>query len=142
MNYSTQAEEGAEFEVNSLYEALLRIKDKRKARGKRYRLASVLTLSVLAKLGGEDTPEGMAAWVKYRWRELRRGLGLKRDSMPHASTYRRVLGLAIDIQEFERVLGTFFKTCAGQIEQLAMDGKTLRGTIESGHTQGVHLLAV
>ncbi len=142
MNYNPQAEQGVEFEVNSLYEALLRIKDKRKARGRRYSLATMLTLSVLAKLGGEDTPEGMAAWVKYRWLELRRGLGLKRDSMPHASTYRRILGLAIDIEEFETVLGTFFKTCAGQTEQLAMDGKTMRGTLESGQTRGVHLLAV
>ena len=60
MNYSMKVDERVEFEVNSLYEALLRVRDKRKARGKRYGLASVLTLSVLAKLGGEDEPEGMA----------------------------------------------------------------------------------
>lgn len=142
MNYSIPAGAGVEFEVNSLYETLLRIGDRRKARGKRYALATVLTLSVLAKLGGEDTPEGMAAWVKYRWEELRRGLGLERDRLPHASTYRRILGLAIDIGEFEAVLRAFFKRCAAQAEQLAMDGKTMRGTIETGHSRGVHLLAV
>jgi DDE_Tnp_1-associated len=142
MTYSIQAGAGVEFEVNSRYEMLLRIRDQRKARGKRYALATVLTLSVLAKLGGEDTPEGMAAWVKYRWGELRRGLGLARDSMPHASTYRRILGLAIDICEFEGLLRAFFKGYAAQAEQLAMAGKTMRGTIEAGHTRGVHLLAV
>jgi predicted transposase YbfD/YdcC len=142
MNYSIQAGAGVEFEVNSLYETLLRIRDGRKARGRRYPLAIVLTLSVLAKLGGEDTPEGMAAWVKYRWSELRKGLRLERDSVPHASTYRRILGLAIDISEFEGVLSTFFKGCTGQTEQLAIDGKTMRGTIEAGQTRGVHLLAV
>src|SRR5215212_5678515 len=78
MNYSIQGGQDVEFEVNSLYETLLRISDKRKARGRRYRSATVLTLSVLAKLGGEDTPEGMAEWVKYRSAELQGGLGLCR----------------------------------------------------------------
>jgi predicted transposase YbfD/YdcC len=142
VNYSIQVRTGVEFEVNSLYETVESIRDKRKARGQRYRLATVLTLSVLAKLGGEDTPEGMAAWVKYRWEELRRGLGLTRDSMPHGSTYRRILGSAIDIGELEAVLSAFFKRCVVQAEQLAMDGKSLRGTIEAGDTRGVHLLAV
>ncbi len=142
MNYNIPAGPDVEFEVSSLYETLLRVKDKRKARGRRYTLATVLTLSVLAKLGGEDTPEGMAAWVKYRWEELRRGLRLKRDSMPHASTDRRILGLAIDVGEFEAVLGAFFKARAAQTEQLAMDGKAMRGTLEVGQTRGVHLLAV
>lgn len=64
MNYSMKVDGAVEFEVNSLYEALLRVTDKRKARGKGYELASVLTLRVLAKLGGEDEPEGMADWVK------------------------------------------------------------------------------
>jgi predicted transposase YbfD/YdcC len=102
----------------------------------------VLTLSVLAKLGGEDTPEGMADWVKHRAKDLQPSLGMKRDRLPHAVTYRRLLGLAIDIQEFEQVVGTFFKACQQHSEQLAIDGKTLRGTIESGQTRGVHLLAV
>ena len=86
MNYSLPAAGGVEFEVNRLYEPLLKIGDKRKARGKGYRLATVLTLSVLAKLGGADTPEGLAGWVKDRWEELRRGLGLEGNSMPHGST--------------------------------------------------------
>jgi DDE_Tnp_1-associated len=142
MNYSMKVAGAVEFEVNSLYEALLKVKDKRKARGKRYKLATVLTLSVLAKLGGEDEPEGMAEWVKHRAQELQAPLGLKRQSMPHAVTYRRIFGQAIAIEEFEQVLGAFFKGCQEQDEQLAMDGKTLRGTIESGQTRGVHLLAV
>jgi hypothetical protein len=68
MNYSMQVDGAVEFEVNSLYEALMRVKDKGgSARG----LASVLTLSVLAKLGGEDEPEGMADWVRHRGQALR-----------------------------------------------------------------------
>jgi len=142
MNYSMEVKGSVEFEVNSLYEALLRVGDKRKARGKRYRVAEILTLSVLAKLGGEDEPEGMADWVRHRGQELRESLGMKRQKMPHAVTYRRILGQAIDIEDLEQVLGSFFTRCQTKAEQLAMDGKTLRGTIEAGHTRGVHLLAV
>jgi predicted transposase YbfD/YdcC len=142
MNYNMKVEQGVEFEVNSLYEALLSVKDKRKARGKRYGLATLLTLSVLAKLGGEDTPEGMADWVKLRGEQLRASLGMSRQAMPHAVTYRRMLGQAIDIQELEQVLGAFFRRAQKPGEQLAMDGKSLRGTIEPGATRGVHLLAV
>ncbi len=62
--------------------------------------------------------------------------------MPHAVTFRRILGRTINVQEFEQVVGSFFKKCRAQVDQLALDGKTMRGTIESGQTQGVHLLAV
>ena len=65
-----KAPERVEFEVNSLYEAFLKVRDKRKARGKRYALATILRLSELAKLGGEDTAEGMAEWVKHRAEQL------------------------------------------------------------------------
>jgi predicted transposase YbfD/YdcC len=102
----------------------------------------VLTLSVLAKLAGEDEPEGMAEWVKLRGEVLRQDLGLTRATMPHAVTYRRVLGNAIEVEEFERVMSEFFQACGGQTELLAMDGKSMRGTIERGQTRGVYLLAV
>ena len=56
MNYRMKAPTRIEFEVHSLYETLLTVKDKRKARGKRYEVATILTLRVLAKVGGEDPP--------------------------------------------------------------------------------------
>ncbi len=65
MNYTMRSGEGLRFEVNRWYEALGRLKDKRTARGKRWALATVLTLVVLAKLAGEDEPEGIAAWDNY-----------------------------------------------------------------------------
>jgi predicted transposase YbfD/YdcC len=142
MNYSIPCDEGVTFEVNSLYEALQQVSDKRKARGKRYSVALVLALSVLAKLGGEDKPEGMAEWVQLRAEPLRASLALKRDRLPSAATYRRVLGDAIEMAELEQVVGAFFARCQHREEQLAIDGKTMRGTIEPGHTSGVHLLAV
>lgn len=142
MNYSIPGSAGVTFEVNSLYEALQGVSDKRKARGKRYSVALVLTLSVLAKLGGEDQPEGMADWVQFRAETLRASLGVERDRLPSAATYRRVLGEGIVMTELEQVVGAFFARYQGSDEHLAMDGKTMRGTIEPGQTSGVHLLAV
>jgi hypothetical protein len=52
------------------------------------------------------------------------------------------LGQGVAGKAFEQVSGAFFKGCQGQGEQLAMDGQTLRGTIETGQTRGVHWLAV
>jgi len=137
MNYSIAT--GIRFEVNSLYEAFGQLSDRRKARGKRYELA---LLSVLAKLAGEDEPEGMAEWVKLRGEVLREALGIKRAAMPHAVTYRRVLGEAVDIVEFEQVMNAFWKRLGAESAQVAIDGKSLRGTIEPGQTRGVYLLAV
>ena len=49
-----------EFDVKSLYAHLEEVTDKRKRRGIRYQLADVLALIILAKLGGEDEPRGIA----------------------------------------------------------------------------------
>ena len=77
MNYSIGMDnnDGLEIEVNSLYAALLNVTDRRHARGKRYSLATILTLSVLAKLSGEDTPEGIADWVRMRGKQVCQYLG-------------------------------------------------------------------
>ncbi len=66
MNYTLPTDEGVTFEVNRLDEALQQVKDKRKARGKRYSVALVLTWSGLAKSGGEDEPKGIAGGVQLR----------------------------------------------------------------------------
>lgn len=47
---------GTVFDLDGLYAEFDELNDKRKARGKRYRLALVLLLIVLAKLCGEDRP--------------------------------------------------------------------------------------
>ena len=68
--------------------------------------------------------------------------------MPHYSTWSRVLGHGVEPQEVEEIIGTFFAqtlTIPGDkrgVIQLSIDGKTLRGTIPLGQTEGVHLLAV
>ena len=144
MNYTIAVpqNEAVQFEVNSLYEALLQLTDQRCARGKRYPLAAILTLSVLAKLGGQDTPEGMAEWVKHRAKLLRTAVGITHPRLPHAVTYRRVWRQALDVRQLEGVVGQFFARSGRPMKALALDGKSLRGTIPTGHSRGVYLLAL
>jgi hypothetical protein len=131
------------FDLRSLYAFLERLTDLRDPRGVRYQLADALTLTILAKLGGEDEPQGMADWLKYRAEELVWALALPRASMPHRVTISRILGQAVDVSELEGVLQAYFdhQAQASQEVVVAIDGKVLRGSIEAGQNQGVHLLA-
>jgi hypothetical protein len=68
--------------------------------------------------------------------------------MPHYSTWSRVLGYGVEPSRVEQIVGQFFleairasRRQRGSIH-LAIDGKTLRGTIPLGETEGVHVLAV
>jgi predicted transposase YbfD/YdcC len=136
------------FSVQALAERLASLTDKRKARGLRYPLAVLLTIAVLAKLSGHSRLEPLADWARLRAAELARLFGLKRSSMPHQSTWSRVLGQALDVDQLEQVLGQFFRQQQQTAEVpergsivLAVDGKTVRGTIAAGQNRGVHLVA-
>lgn len=135
--------DGFVMDLNSLYEHLTRLQDSRHARGVRYALVTVLVYVILAKLAGEDRPAGIAEWVALRKEQLAEALHLKEPRAPHLSTYARLLGHVIDMNQFEQLLHDFFaaQPGAGESVTIALDGKTLRGTIPAGHTHGVHLLA-
>jgi predicted transposase YbfD/YdcC len=144
-NDSAELAEGAiAFDLNSLYDWLLKLTDGRKRRGIRYPLALILTMVILAKLGGEDGPKGMAEWLRHRIDFLVKQLQLRRASIPHPVTISRVLGRAVDVAQFESLLSEYFRSLpgAGQSILITMDGKTIRSTIPYGETRGTHLLAV
>jgi hypothetical protein len=86
---------------------------------------------------------GIAEWVKLRKEQLAEGLGLAQTQAPHATTYTRILGHAIDLDEFQRVIGEYFAHLpqAGTSIAINLDGKTVRGTIPAGSTRGLHQLA-
>jgi predicted transposase YbfD/YdcC len=122
--------------------------DARKRRGLRYPLAVLLTVAVLAKLAGASDPAAIAQWAKERAVALVDLFDLARLSMPHPSTWSRVLGTAVAVNALTHVIArlTIPRTSAevparGTIP-CALDGKTLRGTIPAGSSRGVHLLAL
>jgi predicted transposase YbfD/YdcC len=139
---SNITEEQVVFEVGSLYAQLQDLKDKRKPRGIRYPLVAILVMMVMAKLCGEDTPSGMADWVKYRAEQFIDVLKLKRKSMPHHSTYRRIEAEVVDPEELEQLVSRVLagRKFFGKQVLLSIDGKVLRGTLDEAQ-EGTYLLA-
>jgi predicted transposase YbfD/YdcC len=151
MNYTTfeeamkQAGLPVEVDVFSVYRAFEQIQDGRHKRGVRYRSALILTLIVLAKLAGMTTLAGIAEWVRLRAAWLKQVLPNPRESFPCAATYCNVLR-TLDAQQVTQVLNDLLTRlgamkrdgehptalCEEQQMHLALDGKTLRGTL--GHT--------
>lgn len=131
------------FDVGSLYEHLEKLNDSRDPHGLRYPLAVALVFVILAKLAGEQEPRGIAQWVALRKELLRDALNFDRDTVPHPITYSRILGKAVDVAELQKVVSLFLLSSskAGQSLEINLDGKTVRGSIRAGQTQGLHLLA-
>jgi predicted transposase YbfD/YdcC len=130
------------FDVGSLYAHFREMKDTRRARGVRYQLVTILVMMVMAKLCGEDTPSGIADWVRHRAEQFIEILKLKRKTMPHHSTYRRISEDVIDIEELEEVVSSVLsgRKYYGKQILLSMDGKVLRGTLDEVQN-GTYLLA-
>ena len=129
--------------VGSLYDFLSRLEDRRDARGIRYKLAHILVFVVLAKLAGEDRLTGISEWVRHRKEALALGAGV--EAPPSAAPddlqpdIRREAGRGGVRGGNEQLPGHVPRD--GQLVQVAIDGKALRGSIPAGQTQGVHLMA-
>ena len=146
MNDSTieiKDDAGTLLNLSQMYEQLAKIPDKRKARGKRYSLVILLLVIILAKLSGQDTPTGIAEWAKARQKELQAFLGYHREIKPGHNTIRRTMANSLADEDLQKTInGYLHQSYGGQQSILVViDGKTLRGTIPKGKTQGVHLLA-
>jgi predicted transposase YbfD/YdcC len=137
-------EHGMIFAVSSLYAYLRKITDTRQCKGKRYGLATLLVVIILAKLAGEDKPSGISDWVAERVEPLRELKILKRPQAPCHMTYRRVMQTIVSVDELDHLLHEYHQQCLETEQEivLAIDGKTLRGTIPYGELRGTHLLTV
>lgn len=151
-----------EIAVLSLYRALEQVSDHRHKRGVRYPLALVLSLVILGKLAGMTSLAGIAEWVYWRADQLKQMLPGTRASLPCASTYGKVLR-QVEAEEVTRLMAAWLtrlsatRRCGSEPSRLrsqaeareqhthvALDGKTLRGTL--AHTApdqpGQHVVAL
>jgi hypothetical protein len=92
------------FDVGSLYAKFCRLSDKRKLKGLRYQLETILVVMTLAKICGEDNPSGIADLAKRRTELLCDALKVECRSMPHHSTYRRIFEEVICVEELEEAV--------------------------------------
>ena len=131
--------------MTSLYETLQQLSDARRGQGKRYALALILCLLVLAKLAGQTSLSGATDWIRHRATPLAKQFSLRRKSMPCQMTYCNVLA-RVNAKHLDEILATFFvrweaeQRCGAQPSRLhtpqgkadhahlAIDGKTLRAT--------------
>lgn len=132
------------FNFAHLQQYLSQLPDTRSNRGKIYPLPLILTYILMAKLAGCDKPSAIASWVRKRQEALLPLWASHHQRTPCLNTYRTILEEVIDEERLAELLRSYLhETYGGQESQLVvMDGKTLRGTIPKGETQGVHLLAV
>ena len=117
--------------------------DRRGKQGKIYPLWYLLTVICLAKLSGQHTPTGITEWIRLRYRALMGAMGAHWRPAPSLSTIRRILAEGVLADELQEVCRQFLHEEYGgqQTVLVAIDGKTMRGTIACGSTQGVHLLS-
>jgi predicted transposase YbfD/YdcC len=120
------------------------IPDHRKARGKRYPLAYLLALISAAMAAGQKAGRGIAQWIHMHASDVIQCLDPPRQSMPSASTIRRVLR-DVDVGVLEQAVSilvlaqesgkeetdtTSFEAEEGRglrLQGIALDGKELRG---------------
>lgn len=147
MNYSKGKKEreinaeGVEYDSGSVFERLGQLTDIRKARGKRFSLETILTIIVMAKMCGEDTPSAIADWAKNHQEQIVELLQLKRPKLPHYNTYRRILAHVVYEEEIARLVGEYNQR-GEHGEIYAMDGKTPRGTRKKDEDGSEYLLSV
>ena len=132
---------GILYDLGSVYEGLSKITDKRKARGKLYRLETILMIIVLAKLSGEDKPTGIAEWGKHHGAEIVKLMHLKKSHMPSVNTYRRMLAEGVCQAEVERMVGQYNQQGEHGVVY-ALDGKAVRGMRKKDQEGNEYLLSV
>src|SRR5437588_11845161 len=93
--------------MHSLYEVCQQLVDGRCARGKRYDLAGLLVVLVLAKLAGMQSLVGASDWAQDQEPLLREGLHLPWKRMPCANTYSYALA-RLDSQQVNEALAAWF----------------------------------
>lgn len=135
------------FDVGALYQHLRSLADQRDRRGLRYPLALILTLAVLAKLAGQNRVQDIAEWASWRTKELCDLFAFERATLPHPTSWSRILGNAVRPADVDRAVSAFLRRAEEPLIParasivVALDGKTVRGTIPRGSTRGLHLLA-
>jgi predicted transposase YbfD/YdcC len=109
-----------------------------------HRLIDVLVIAVCAVLGEAESFEDIALYGRCKREWLRRFLALP-NGIPSHDTFRRVLML-VDPEAFERCfLGwvrAVFRSDQDAPRQIAIDGKTVRGSFDRKHGRSpLHLVS-
>jgi hypothetical protein len=125
----------------SLLDVLAEVPDPRSRHGRRHPLSAILSLAVVAMLGGARSYEAIAQFGRDKGFALAHALGFTRGKTPTKSTFS-VLFRVLDVQGFEQALARWIasRLAEGQEKPISLDGKTARGS-RDGDVPGQHLVA-
>ena len=136
-----RAGERVEVLRSDFLDVLASVPDPRDARGRRYLLAGLLAIAILATAAGMRGYAGFASWAATAPPEVLARLGIVRR--PSEKTFRSVLS-RLDPADLDRRLGAYFTALAAAetgLLAVAVDGKTLRGARRMGAV-AAHLVSV
>jgi hypothetical protein len=137
------------YAAGSLWAALGEVTDQRGRHGRRHSLASLLALAVCAMLCGCGSYAAASDWGRLHRPFCLEQLGFDpQKQLPCVATFSRVFRW-LDAAEFERVIQQWIAGCLGippaevtiELNAVAVDGKSARGTFGHGDLPGMHLLS-
>jgi len=130
--------------AGNLLAYLAQVPDPRGRQGRRHEFTAMLATIVCAFLQGARGYWAIAQWIHTQdvrfWHEL----GYRRKP-PRWNAFRKLLMRLCPVQ-FERAIQSWVEHCLaerpnpGEIQPMAIDGKTLCGTLQ-GHQRAIHLLS-
>jgi len=129
----------------ALVDVLADIPDFRQSKGKRYSLTAILSLSVAAILCGYKSYSAIAEWGRFYGQSFLQALGFSCDKSPCAATLHNIFS-QLDKDLLESKLAQWAQSLLEESAQdfhsdeIAVDGKTLRGSKKQGCLDA-HLLS-
>jgi hypothetical protein len=132
-------------QMETLQERLRTLPDMRKARGKRHRLSTLLTIATAAVLSGARGYTAIAEWAgrltqpQLRRLRARYSPSTQRFKAPSEPTLRRMLQ-HIDVEALEYTIGQWLFEVVPEADAVAVDGKRVRGA-SRGQDRRVHLIS-
>lgn len=110
-----------------LLQALAKVADFRKSRGKRHPLAAILALGCVAALCGAASLTAISQWGRHHDPALLAQLGFTHFPGPSIATLHRVFK-KLDVVALEQALTAWWQAWLPALGPLALDGKTVRGS--------------
>ncbi len=134
--------------LRSLFERLGEVPERRRARGKRYPLHTVLTLAVAARLAGYRGVTAFAQFARLLSQEQLQAVGAfyspskQRYTAPSITTFHNILA-ALPPETLDNAIGRWAGQYSAAHAPVAMDGKDLRGaSAQTGRGRRMMVAAV
>ncbi len=146
MEYTPPPAPASPLTIAALAEAFATLPDPRRAQGRRFPLAALLTLAVAAILANHLSVLAIAEWGKAQSDPVQRAFGFTRGVMPHQSTLQRLfarLDASALAAAFAAAVSAASAPPTDAPHGIAIDGKAHRGRLagQSPVACPIHMLS-